>query len=50
MLSRLTSIELQALHRLVAVSGEVVVIAATHEPQRLAIHEFMERVLAESNR
>ncbi|KAE8886056.1 hypothetical protein PF005_g15410 [Phytophthora fragariae] len=50
----LTSIEWQALHRLAAVSGEVVVTSllssATPDQQRLAIQEFMDRELAEAKR
>ncbi|CAI5719536.1 unnamed protein product [Peronospora destructor] len=50
----LTSIEWKALHRLAAVSGQVVVTSllstATPKLQRLAIHKFMSRELAESNR
>ncbi|KAE9004557.1 hypothetical protein PF011_g12391 [Phytophthora fragariae] len=50
----LTSIEWQALNRLAAVSGEVVVTSllssATPDQQRLAIQEFMDRELAEAKR
>ncbi|KAE9006276.1 hypothetical protein PR002_g16525 [Phytophthora rubi] len=50
----LTSIEWQALHRLAAVSGEVVVMSllssATPDQQRLAIQEFLDRELAEAKR
>ncbi|KAE9276736.1 hypothetical protein PF008_g29021 [Phytophthora fragariae] len=50
----LTSIEWQALHRLAAVSGEVVVTSllssATPDQQRQAIHKFMDRELAEAKR
>ncbi|KAE9247907.1 hypothetical protein PF004_g4116 [Phytophthora fragariae] len=49
----LTSIEWQALHRLAAVSGEVVtslLSSATPDQQRLAIQEFMDRELAEAKR
>ncbi|KAE8990893.1 hypothetical protein PR001_g21374 [Phytophthora rubi] len=50
----LTSIEWQALHRVAAVSGEVVVTSllssATPDQQRLAIQEFMDRELAEAKR
>ncbi|KAE9024998.1 hypothetical protein PR003_g13145 [Phytophthora rubi] len=50
----LTSIEWQALRRLAAVSGEVVVTSllssATPDQQRLAIQEFMDRELAEAKR
>ncbi|KAE9234996.1 hypothetical protein PF005_g1664 [Phytophthora fragariae] len=50
----LTSIEWQALHRLAAVSGEVVVASllssATPDQQRQAIQEFMDRELAEAKR
>ncbi|KAE8910985.1 hypothetical protein PF005_g24795 [Phytophthora fragariae] len=50
----LTSIEWQALHRLAAVSGEVVVTSllssATPDQQRQAIQEFMDRELAEAKR
>ncbi|CAI5713737.1 unnamed protein product [Peronospora destructor] len=50
----LTSIEWEALHRLAAVSGEVVVTSllstATPELQSLAIRVFMSLELAESHR
>ncbi|KAE9289854.1 hypothetical protein PR003_g25438 [Phytophthora rubi] len=50
----LTSIEWQALHRLAAVSGEIVVTSllssVTPDQQRLAIQEFMDRELAEAKR
>ncbi|GMF34435.1 unnamed protein product [Phytophthora fragariaefolia] len=50
----LTSIECQALHRLAAVSGEVVVTSllssATPDQHRQAIQEFMVRELAEAKR
>ncbi|GMF31611.1 unnamed protein product [Phytophthora fragariaefolia] len=50
----LTSIEWQALHRLAAVSGEVVVTSllssATPDQHRQAIQEFMVRELAEAKR
>ncbi|KAE9349417.1 hypothetical protein PR003_g5895 [Phytophthora rubi] len=50
----LTSIEWQALHRLAAVSGEVVVTSllssATPDQQRLAIQEFMDREFTEAKR
>ncbi|KAE9338085.1 hypothetical protein PF008_g12222 [Phytophthora fragariae] len=50
----LTSIKWQALYRLAVVSGEVVVTSllssATSDQQRLAIQEFMDRVLAEAKR
>ncbi|GMF32968.1 unnamed protein product [Phytophthora fragariaefolia] len=50
----LTNIEWQALHRLAAVSGALVVTSllssATPDHQRQAIQEFMERELAEAKR
>ncbi|KAI9996361.1 hypothetical protein PInf_013787 [Phytophthora infestans] len=50
----LTRVEWEALHRLVAVSGDAVVASllssATPDQQRLAAHEFMERELADANR
>ncbi|KAE9216542.1 hypothetical protein PF005_g9017 [Phytophthora fragariae] len=50
----LTSFEWQALHRLAAASGEVVVTvllsSATPDQQRQAIQEFMDRELAEAKR
>ncbi|KAE9352349.1 hypothetical protein PF008_g5503 [Phytophthora fragariae] len=50
----LTSFKWQALHRLAAVSGEVVVTSllssATPDQQRQAIQEFMDRELAEAKR
>ncbi|KAE8897177.1 hypothetical protein PF010_g11944 [Phytophthora fragariae] len=50
----LTSIEWQALHRLAAVSGEVVdtsmLSSATPDQQRQSIQEFMDRELAEAKR
>ncbi|KAE8970818.1 hypothetical protein PR002_g27003 [Phytophthora rubi] len=50
----LTSIEWQALHRLAAVSGEVVVTSmlssATPDQQRQSIQEFIDRELAEAKR
>ncbi|KAE9233409.1 hypothetical protein PF005_g2316 [Phytophthora fragariae] len=50
----LTSIEWQALHHLVAVSGEVFVTSllssATPDQQRLAIQEFIDREFAEAKR
>ncbi|KAE9348689.1 hypothetical protein PR003_g6273 [Phytophthora rubi] len=50
----LTSIEWQALHHLVAVSGEVFVTSllssATPDQQRLATQEFMDREFAEAKR
>ncbi|KAE9357768.1 hypothetical protein PF008_g2998 [Phytophthora fragariae] len=50
----LTSIEWQALHRLAAMSGEVVVTSllssATPYQQRQAIQEFMDRELAKAKR
>ncbi|KAE9098422.1 hypothetical protein PF010_g15574 [Phytophthora fragariae] len=50
----LTTVEWQALHRLVVVSGEFVVTSllssTTPDQQRQAIQEFMERELAEAKR
>ena len=50
----LTGVEWDALNRLAAISGEAFVSSlmrsATPDGQRLAIHEFMARELAESNR
>ena len=50
----LTSVEWDALKRLAAISGEAFVTSlmrsATLDEQRLAVHEFMDRELAESNR
>ena len=50
----LTGVERDVLNRLVAISGEAFVASlmrsATPDAQRLAIHEFMARELAESNR
>ena len=50
----LTGVEWDALNRLAAISGEAFVASlmrsATPDAQRLAIHEFMARELAESNR
>ncbi|KAG2980721.1 hypothetical protein PC118_g11019 [Phytophthora cactorum] len=50
----LTRVEWEALHRLAAVSGEAIVTSllrsATHDQQRLAAQEFMERELADANR
>ena len=52
--THLTGVEWDALHRLAAISGEAFVVSlmrsATPDDQRLAIHEFMARELAESNR
>ncbi|KAI9994074.1 hypothetical protein PInf_016637 [Phytophthora infestans] len=50
----LTRVEWEALHRLVAVSGDAVVASllssATPDQQRLVAQEFMERELADANR
>ena len=50
----LTGVEWDAINRLAAISGETFVSSlmrsATPDRQRLAIHEFMVRELAESNR
>ena len=50
----LTGVEWGALNRLAAISGEAFVVSlirsATPDEQRLAIHDFMARELAESNR
>ena len=50
----LTGVEWDALNRLAAISGEAFVMSlmrtATPDRHRLAIHEFMARELAESNR
>ena len=50
----LTGVEWGALSRLAAMSGEALITSlmksATPDAQRLAIHEFMARELAESNR
>ena len=50
----LTGVELDALNRLAVISEEAFVVAlmksATPDRQRLAIHDFMARELAESNR
>ncbi|KAG4045534.1 hypothetical protein PC123_g19062 [Phytophthora cactorum] len=50
----LTRVEWEALHRLAAVSGEVIVTSllrsATPDQQRLAAQEFMEHELADANR
>src|SRR5688572_19036856 len=53
-LLHLTRIEWDALHRLAAVSGELLVTAllsaATPEQHRLAVHEFMEHELTEARK
>ena len=50
----LTGVEWNALNRLAAISGEAFVVSllksATPDGQRLAIHDYMARELAESNR
>ena len=50
----LTGVEWDALNRLVAISGEAFVVSlmrsATPDEQRLAIHDFMARELAQSDR
>ena len=50
----LTGVEWDALNRLAAISEEAFVVSlmrsATPDEQRLAIHDFMARELAESNR
>ena len=50
----LTSVEWQALHRLAAVSGEIIVTSllstVTPDQQRVAIQDYMVRELAEGNR
>ena len=52
--AHLTGVEWDALNRLATISGEAFVSSlmksATPDGQRLAIHEFMARELAESNR
>ena len=49
-----TTVEWQALHRLAAVSGEIVVTSLlsteTPDQQRAAIQDYMVRELAEANR
>ena len=50
----LTGVEWNALNRLAAISGEAFVVSlmksATPDGQRLAIHDYMAREIAESNR